>query len=324
MAQVLRPFTSHRATSHPDLLVGLGTSDDGGVFRVDRDRALVQTVDFFAPIVDEPYDWGRIAAANALSDVYAMGGRPVTALQLVGWPRAKLPLELLADVMAGGADVMVEARTTIAGGHSIDAESPLYGFSVTGLVDPAVMTTNAAARPGDLIVLTKPLGTGVITTGLKAQVVGRGLRNEAVSVMATLNGAAARLMVEAGVRCATDVTGYGLLGHLREIMNASNVSARVDASAVPVLEGVVELVEAGVYPGGSSRNLRSVAPIIESHVGDEYLRILADAQTGGGLLMAVAPRILEGLIERLVSVAPAVAVIGEFVAAEPKPRIEVS
>ena len=283
----------------------------------------MQTVDFFAPIVDEPYDWGRIAAANALSDVYAMGGRPVTALQLVGWPRSALPLGLLADVMAGGADVMVEAGTTITGGHSIDGEVPLYGFSVTGLVDPAVMTTNAAARPGDLIVLTKPLGSGVITTGLKGQVVGWGLRDEAVSVMAALNGAASRLMVEAGVRCATDVTGYGLLGHLREVVSASNVSARVDASSVPVFEGVVELVEAGVYPGGSSRNLRSVAPMVTSRVGDTTLKILADAQTSGGLLMAVAPEILDPFVRRLAQAAPAAAVIGEFVAAGRSPGIEV-
>ena len=305
-------------------MVGLDTSDDGGVFRVDRDLALVQTVDFFAPIVDEPYDWGRIAAANALSDVYAMGGRPVTALQLVGWPRSVLPLGLLADVMAGGADVMVEAGTTIAGGHSIDVETPLYGFSVTGLVDPASMTTNAAARPGDLIVLTKPLGSGVVITGLKGRVVGRNLRDEAVSVMAALNSAASRLMVEAGVRCATDVTGYGLLGHLREIVSASNVSARVDASTVPVLEGVLELVAAGVYPGGSRRNLQSVAPIVTSHVGDDHLKVLADAQTSGGLLMAVEPEILDALLGRLGSVAPAAAVIGEFVAADRNPRIEVS
>ena len=294
------------------------------MFRVDPDRALVQTVDFFAPIVDEPYDWGRIAAANALSDVYAMGGRPVTALQLVGWPRSELSLDLLAEVMAGGADVMVEAGTTIAGGHSIAGETPLYGFSVTGLVDPAVMTTNAAARPGDLIVLTKPLGTGVIITGLKSRVVGESLRDEAVSVMAALNGPASRLMVEAGVRCATDVTGYGLLGHLREIVSASGVSARIDASSVPVLEGVVELVEAGIYPGGSSRNLRSVSPVVKSGVGDTCLKILADAQTSGGLLMAVAPELIEGFVARLASVAPAAAVIGGFVASDGDPRIEVS
>ena len=293
------------------------------MFRVGRDRALVQTVDFFAPIVDEPYDWGRIAAANALSDVYAMGGRPVTALQLVGWPRSALPLDLLGEVMAGGADVMLEAGTTIAGGHSIAGETPLYGFSVTGLVDPAVMTTNGEARPGDMIVLTKPLGTGVIATGLKDQVVAESLRKEAVSVMAALNGPASRLMVEAGVRCATDVTGYGLLGHLREIVTASNVGARVDASSVPVLEGVVDLVESGVYPGGSSRNLRSVAPVVTSTVGDTCLKILADAQTNGGLLMAVGPEILERFAGRLESVAPEAAVIGEFVACDGEPGIEV-
>lgn len=302
----------------------MATSDDAGVFRVDRHRALVQTVDFFAPIVDEPYDWGRIAGANALSDVYAMGARPITALQLVGWPRAELPLDLVAEVMAGGADVMVEAGTTIVGGHSIDGQIPLYGFSVTGLVDPAVMTTNAEARPGDLIVLTKPLGTGVIATGVKRRMIGRSLRDEAVSVMATLNGPASRLMVEAGVRCATDVTGYGLLGHLREIVNASTVSARVDASAVPVLDGVAALVKAGVYPGGSSRNLRSVAPMVTSRVGETVLQIMADAQTSGGLLMAVPPGILEDFLEQLVSVAPATAVIGEFVGADRNLGIEVT
>ena len=212
-------------------------------------------MDFFAPIVDDPYDWGRIAAANALSDVYAMGGRPLTALQLVGWPRRELPLHLLADVMAGGADVMVEAQATIAGGHSIAGEVPVYGFSVTGMVDPGRMTTNDAARPGDSIVLTKPLGMGVVSTAVKQQSVGRRLQDEAVAVMVTLNGPAAGLMVEAGVRCATDVTGYGLLGHLREILEASGVSARLDMSSVPVLDGVGDLVKRGVYPRGSMRNL---------------------------------------------------------------------
>ena len=324
MAQVLRPFTRHQSTSHPDLLVGIATSDDAGVFRIDGNRALVQTVDFFAPIVDDPYDWGRIAAANALSDVYAMGGRPLTALQLVGWPRAKLSLDLLADVMAGGADVMVEAQATIAGGHSIDGEVPVYGFSVTGIVDPGQMTTNAAARPGDLIVLTKPLGTGVVATAVKQQSAGQELRDEAVNIMATLNGPAAGAMVEAGVRCATDVTGYGLLGHLREIVAASGVSARLEMSSMPVLDGVADLVEAGVYPGGSVSNLRSVSPIVESRVGETSLKILADAQTSGGLLMAVSPEILDGLVERLASVAPVAAVIGEFVAGDAETRIEVA
>lgn len=281
-------------------------------------------MDFFAPIVDDPYDWGRIAAANALSDVYAMGGRPLTALQLVGWPRRELPLHLLADVMAGGADVMVEAQATIAGGHSIAGEVPVYGFSVTGMVDPGRMTTNDAARPGDSIVLTKPLGMGVVSTAVKQQSVGRRLQDEAVAVMVTLNGPAAGLMVEAGVRCATDVTGYGLLGHLREILEASGVSARLDMSSVPVLDGVGDLVKRGVYPRGSMRNLRSVSPMVENRVGETDLKILADAQTSGGLLMAVPQEILDGLVERLASVAPVTAVIGEFATVDGEPRIEIS
>lgn len=293
------------------------------MYLIDTNRALVQTVDFFTPIVDEPWDWGRIAAANALSDVYAMGGRPLTALQLVGWPRARLPLSVLAEVMLGGADVMAEAGTTILGGHSVETGVPLYGFSVTGTVDPSRMTVNAAARPGDAIVLTKPLGTGIVATAVKQQVVSEELRDKAVELMATLNALASSAMVDAGVRCATDVTGYGLLGHLREITEASMVSARVEMASVPVLDGVAELAEAGVYPGGSMRNLASVWPAVTSRVGETSLKILADAQTSGGLLMAVAPDILDGLVERLASVAPVAAVIGEFVEVEGKPGIEV-
>ncbi len=283
----------------------------------------MQTVDFFTPIVDEPYDWGRIAAANALSDVYAMGGQPLTALQLVGWPRARLPMSLLSEVILGGADVMAGAGSTISGGHSIDSEVPLYGFSVTGTVDPARMTTNAAAHPGDAIVLTKPLGTGVVATAIKQQSVTRRLRDTAVEVMATLNGPASCAMVAAGVRCATDVTGYGLLGHLREIVEASRVSAQVNMASVPVLGGVRELIEAGAYPGGSMRNLGSVWPAVTSRVGETSLKILADAQTSGGLLVAVPQPKLAGLLETLEEVAPAASVIGEFVQMAGSPRIEV-
>ena len=303
--------------------MGVPTSDDAGVYRLNGNRALVQTVDFFTPIVDEPYDWGRIAAANALSDVYAMGGSPLTALQLVGWPRARLPMSMLTEVMLGGADVMAEADTTIAGGHSVDGEVPIYGFSVTGTVDPGKMTVNAAARVGDAIVLTKPLGTGVIATAIKQQAANRELRDTAVSLMATLNGPASDAMVEEGVRCATDVTGYGLLGHLQEVIRASKVSACLEMSSVPVIEGVVKLVEAGVYPGGSMRNLDHVRPIVSSRVGETGLKILADAQTSGGLLLAVPPDRLEGLLKRLAVVAPVAAVIGEFVEAKEPLRIEV-
>ena len=304
--------------------MGVAHGDDAGVFRIEEDRALVQTVDFFSPIVDDPYDWGRIAAANALSDVYAMGGRPLTALQLVGWPRSKLPLDLLGRVLAGGADVMAEAGAVVAGGHSIDNESPVYGFAVTGWVDPRRMTVNSAARPGDAVVLTKPLGTGVAAAAVKQGAASRQLAGRAVEVMAALNRAASEAMTAAGVRAAVDVTGFGLLGHLRKMLEASGVSARLDMASVPVLDGVAGLVEAGVYPGGSMRNLRSAAPVVENRAGETALKILADAQTSGGLLMAVPPEVLDRLVEGLAGAAPAAAVIGEFTEADPAVRIEVS
>ena len=303
--------------------MGITTSDDAGVFRLDEDRALVQTVDFFTPVVDAPYDWGRIAAANALSDIYAMGGRPLTALQLVGWPRSKVPFEALSEVMAGGADVMAIAEVTIAGGHSVDNEAPVYGFAVTGTVSPAGVVTNGAARPGDLIVLTKPLGTGVAASALKAGLADPALRDAAVGTMVALNGPASAVMVEAGVTCATDVTGYGLVGHLREITTASGVSARLDMDAIPVLAGIADLIEAGVYPGGSRRNLESVRTSLRtSRTGTEQ-KILADAQTSGGLLMAVPRRRSARLLEKLRRVAPAATVIGEFTPAAGDPLIEV-
>ena len=304
--------------------MGVAHGDDAGVFRVEEGRALVQTVDFFSPIVDDPYDWGRIAAANALSDVYAMGGRPLTALQLVGWPRSKLPLDLLARVLAGGADVMAEAGAVVVGGHSIDNESPVYGFAVTGWVDPRRMTVNSAARPGDAVVLTKPLGTGVTAAAVKQGAASRQLAGRAVEVMAALNKAASEAMTAAGVQAAVDVTGFGLLGHLREMLEASGVSARLDMSSVPVLDGVAGLVEAGVYPGGSMRNLRSAESAVENRAGETALKILADAQTSGGLLMAAPPEVLDRLAARLAGAAPAAAVIGEFTEAGPAVRIEVS
>ena len=283
----------------------------------------MQTVDFFTPVVDAPYDWGRIAAANALSDIYAMGGRPLTALQLVGWPRSKLPFEALSEVMAGGADVMAIAEVTIAGGHSVENEAPVYGFAVTGTVSPAGVVTNGTARPGDLIVLTKPLGTGVAASALKAGLADPALRDAAVGTMVALNGPASAVMVEAGVTCATDVTGYGLVGHLREITTASGVSARLDMDAVPVMAGIADLIEAGVYPGGSRRNLESVRTSLRTFRSRTEQRILADAQTSGGLLMAVPRRRSARLLEKLRPVAPAATVIGEFMPAAGDPLIEV-
>ena len=303
--------------------MGVSTADDAGVYRVAPDLVLVQTVDFFTPIVDDAYDWGRIAAANALSDVYAMGGKPLTALQLVSWPRDDLPFELLADVIRGGADVMAEAGTTVVGGHSIDDKEPKYGFAVTGTVDLEQLTTNAAARPGDVLVLTKPLGMGVASTALKRRMASPELRDAAVKVMTTLNAAAAEVMVGAGVRCATDITGYGLLGHLRGVVEASDVSGVVHADQVPVLDGIHELVAKGVFPDGSVRNLESVFEIVDSGVDVNVLKVLADAQTSGGLLMTIPAERVDSLITQLSSRTLVAVVIGEIVEHTGAPRIEV-
>lgn len=281
----MRHLHAHDAATHPDLIVGAATSDDAGVYRLASGQALVQTVDFFTPVVDDPYDWGRIAAANALSDVYAMGGVPLTALQMIGWPRDVIAWEVAAEVIRGGADVMASAKCTIVGGHSVDDAEPKYGFAVTGLVDPSRLTTNAAGRPGDVLFLTKPLGTGIATTAIKRGACPDDLARAVVEQMVDLNDRAAHAAASAGVRAATDVTGFGLLGHLHEMLRASATSAEIDVAAVPVLGGVAELLAAGFYPGGSNRNLAAVREFVD---GDEDYRILADAQTSGGLLLATS------------------------------------
>jgi selenide,water dikinase len=288
--------------------VGTGTSDDGGVYRLSPGRALVQTVDFFTPVVDDPYDWGRIAAANALSDVYAMGGTPLTALQLVGWPRDTIPFTVLGEVVRGGADTMAAAACTIVGGHSIDATEPTYGFAVTGVVDPDRMVTNAAAQPGDLLVLTKPIGTGIVATAIKRGACPPSVAEAAVEGMARLNDAAAAAMVEVGVKAATDVTGFGLLGHLVEMVSASGAGAVVEAVLVPVIAGAWELLDQGHYPGGSQRNVEAVTPYLDGEADPRTVRMLADAQTSGGLLIAVPPSGHDALVERL----PEAVVIGEI------------
>jgi selenide, water dikinase len=286
---------THPAATHPDLIVGTSTSDDAGVYRLSGDRALVQTVDFFTPVVDDAYDWGRIAATNALSDVYAMGGTPLTALQMVGWPRGVIPFEVLGDVIRGGADVMAAAGCTIVGGHSIDDAEPKYGFAVTGLVDPGGVVTNAAARPGDVLVLTKPIGTGIIATAIKRGGCPENVAAAAVGWMTLLNEGAALAMRSVGVKAATDVTGFGLLGHLIEITSASVVSAVIDGAAVPVIDGAWGLLDAGYYPGGSERNVDAVKPFLIGSPDPRSIRMLSDAQTSGGLLMAVAPNSVDAL-----------------------------
>ncbi|MFQ5948994.1 MAG: selenide, water dikinase SelD, partial [Acidimicrobiia bacterium] len=319
LAQVLRRLGKLAVTRHEDLLVGLSGHDDAGVFRVAADTALVQTVDFFTPIVDEPYDWGRITAANALSDVYAMGGRPLTALQMVGWPREELPFDLLDEVLEGGAAVLEEAGCVLVGGHSVDDPEPKYGFAVTGLVHPDRVVTTAGARPGDVLVLTKPLGTGVISTGIKRDRTDPAVRDGAVQVMVTLNAGAARAMLEAGASAATDVTGYGLLGHLREMLLASGRAATVSWKDVPLLPGAGELAEARVVPGGTKRNLADAERYTDFDGLIAHHRVLlADAQTSGGLLIAVAADRRDALLAALDREGvPARAVIGEVVEGVP-------
>jgi selenide, water dikinase len=266
-----------------DLLVGLDHGDDAAAVRIDGDRAVIATADFFTPVVDDPGTWGRIAAANALSDVYAMGGTPVLAVNLLGWPRDKVPFELAAEVLRGGAEVCAEAGTHLAGGHSIDDPEPKYGLAVTGLGDPARLLRNDAAEPGTPLTLTKPLGLGVLNNRHKAT--GEWFE-EAVAVMTTLNRGASRQALDAGHRAATDVTGFGLLGHLLKMMRASGTTAVLDSAAVPYVDGARTSLAAGFVPGGSRRNLDWVRDHLDAGVADDELLLLADAQTSGGLLVA--------------------------------------
>ncbi|MGZ4483641.1 MAG: selenide, water dikinase SelD [Nocardioidaceae bacterium] len=278
---VLAGLSAGRATG--DLLVGLENGDDGAAVRISEDRAVILTADFFTPVVDDPYDWGRIAAANALSDVYAMGGDPLVAVNLLAWPRDRLPREVAAEVLRGGADVCAEAGAHLAGGHSIDDPEPKYGLAVTGLADPARLLRNDAGRAGCPLTLTKPLGLGVLNNRHKAT---GEVFPDAVEVMTRLNRNASRAAVGAGAVCATDVTGFGLLGHLLKVCRASGVAAVVDAGAVPYLSQARASLSAGYVPGGSRRNLEWVRPHLDAAVSDDELLLLADAQTSGGLLVA--------------------------------------
>lgn len=297
------------------MLVDALSRDDAAVFRIAPDRALIATVDFFTPIVDDAATWGAIAAANALSDVYAMGGRPLFCLNLVGWPRATLPMDLLGEVMAGAVGITQRAGCLMLGGHSIDDPEPKFGLAVIGEVHPDRMLTNAAARPGDLLVLTKPLGTGILTTALKQQRVTEADLVAAVAAMTTLNEAAARAALAHGVRAATDVTGFGLLGHLDGMLAASGVGAELTCGAVPVFPGVRMLAEAGLVPGGTLGNLEAVAVTWDPALSRADRVVLADAQTSGGLLLAVPPDRATALVAALrAGDTPGAAVIGKVVA----------
>lgn len=266
-----------------ELLVGLEDGDDAAVVRVDG-TAVIATTDFFTPVVDDAYDWGRIAATNALSDVYAMGGRPVVAVNLLGWPRDVLPMELAAETLRGGLDVCGVAGCHLAGGHSVDDPEPKYGLAVTGIADPNRLLRNDAGKPGTPLSLTKPLGIGVLNSRHKAT---GEIFDEAVAVMTTLNADAATAALRAGVECATDVTGFGLLGHLHKLARASGVMAVIDAKAVPYIDGAREALKAGYVSGGTRRNLDWVAPHVDlAAIDEDDALLLADAQTSGGLLIA--------------------------------------
>ncbi len=283
-----------------NLLVGSGTSDDAAIYRIAPDLALVQTVDFFTPIVDDPYLYGQIAAANSLSDIYAMGGRPITAMNIVGMPADILSVEIINEILKGGADKVKEAQCSLAGGHSIKNPEPIYGLSVTGLVHPDRMITNAAAQPGDILVLTKPLGTGILTTGIKRELVSSELIERVIVQMCRLN-IPGQIMAERGlVKCATDVTGFGLLGHLISLCRSSGVSAELRSADIPAIDPeVLRLIEEeDCVPGGTKQNLRTAE--LNVRFGDEVSEamrlLLADAQTSGGLLCCVPERHLDEVL----------------------------
>jgi len=285
----------------PRILVDASTRDDAAVYQLTPERALVATVDFFTPIVDDAYDFGRIAAANAFSDVYAMGATPLLALNLVGWPRDTLPYELLGDVLRGGADIAREAGAFVLGGHSVDDPEPKYGMVAIGEVHPERIVTLARAQAGDVLVLTKPIGTGILTTALKRDLATASDLAPAVKSMATLNAGAARAMLATRVHAATDVTGFGLLGHLHNMLVASGLAAELDAAAVPVLPHARELADRGAIPGGTQRNRDALTTHVSfgAAVPEATRVLLFDAQTSGGLLIAVPAERADSLIAAL-------------------------
>jgi selenide, water dikinase len=323
LAQVLRHVP---VATDPRILVDASTKDDAAVIAMAPDRAVVATVDFFTPIVDDPYDFGRIAAANAFSDVYAMGATPLVALNLVGWPRDTLPFELLGEIVRGGADVARQAGAFVVGGHSVDDREPKYGMVVIGEVRPDRIVRNSGARPGDALVLTKPIGTGVLTTALKRDLLAESDLAPAVATMTTLNAGAARAMSAVaegeggGIHAATDVTGFGLLGHLRSMLEASGAAGEVTARAVPILPRTREAAERGAVPGGTERNLASLTDAVTFAAGIDQIdrTLLADAQTSGGLLISVARDRADALVAALQRErTPAAAVIGRVIAGTP-------
>lgn len=287
--------------SDRNVLVSSKTFDDAGVYRLDRYRALVQTVDFFTPIVDDPFSYGQIAAANSLSDIFAMGGRPLTALNIVGFPIDLVRPRVISSILRGGLAKAAEVGCVIIGGHSIRNPEPIYGLAVTGVVDVRHVTTNADARPGDLLVLTKPLGTGIATTAIKRGIASRTLRRNVIALMSKINIVGAELAERGLVRAATDITGYGLIGHLVSLCRASRVSADIDPAAVPIIsKEIADLIEVGCVPEGSRQNLYATTAVTDWENTNEALRVLlSDAQTSGGLLLCVAAAKLQSVLSIL-------------------------
>jgi len=302
------------------LIVGFDLADDAGVFRLQDDLALIQTVDFFTPIVDDPYTFGQIAAANALSDVYAMGGRPLTAMNIVCFPRDSMDKNILVQILKGGLDKVHEAGAVLVGGHTVDDPEPKYGLSVTGLVHPDQVVTNAGAKPGQVLILTKPLGTGIIATAIKGNLCSTEAEAEMIATMVTLNRTGGEAAAGFGVTGGTDITGFGLLGHGWEMARASQVGLVIESAQVPVITGALEYAAMGLVPAGTwaNQNFCTKSLQVEPGVRPEVLSLLADAQTSGGLLLAVPPDRAEELLARLgARDAPRAAVIGRVAEGPP-------
>lgn len=311
LSQVLRSLPS--TVTNPNLLVGLDTSDDAGVYKINDDTAIVQTVDFFTPIVDDPYDFGQVAAANAISDVYAMGGKPITALNIVAFPISTLDKSILADILHGAGDKLAEAGVVLVGGHSIDDQEPKFGLAVTGTIHPDKIRTNAGAKPGDKLILTKPIGVGIYSTSIKNELLSEEEINRVTNVMTTLNKTAAGTMEGYEVHACTDVTGFGLLGHASEMAKGSDVEIRIKKDQVPILPRVKELAVSGAVPGGTKNNFDHVKDIVTFPENMDQIEkwMLCDAVTSGGLFIAVASDEADSLLADLQAKGVEAQLIGE-------------
>jgi selenide,water dikinase len=298
----------------PNLLVGFDQADDAGVYRLRDDLALVQTLDFFTPIVDDPFDYGRIAALNSINDVWAMGGTPITAMAITCFPKKGLDFAILTEIMRGGLSVLTENKVALVGGHSVDNEQIMFGYSVTGVIDPNKVATNAGAKPGDVIILTKPIGTGVISTGIKLARAPAKVVEESIATMLTPGKYAAAAIVKFDVKAATDVTGFALLGHAWEVARASNVTIEIDSARVPLINGALELARAGLMTGADKTNREYVGEEIEvaSTVDPNLMKLFYDPQTAGGLLLAISADRADDLLTELRKNYPQAEIIGRI------------